>query len=394
MTDLSRAELKTTGPSRRDVLAYAGALGFGASLGSGRALAAAKDPRLVLIVLRGGIDGLSAVPPLGDRMLRDARGPLADECGQLPLDDFFALHPSLPKLHARFAAGEALVFHAVATPYRGRSHEDAQAALASGDLNIRDSGWLSRAAATMARDQDDRYRPLVAIGRSAPLVLRGPAPAVVCSPEVVRTFGPGALARFAGCGDRRPGLVQIAPAGLPSSGSGHSEPGGLERESAAAAGRLLAAPAAPRTAVLHLDGWDTHVDQAGPGGALARRLSALDNALSSLCDGLSPVWEDTVVMIVSEFGRSIGANATNGTGHGLGTVACLLGGAVRGGRVVADWPGLAQNRLVNGGLNATLDLRAVFKGVLHDHWHVPPDILAGEVFPDTGSIRPLAGLIH
>ncbi|WP_046866254.1 DUF1501 domain-containing protein [Microvirga massiliensis] len=394
MTDLLRAEPKSTGPSRRDVLAYAGALGFGAGFGSGPALATTKDPRLVLVVLQGGIDGLSAVPPLGDRLLRDARGPLAEECGQLPLDGFFALHPSLPTLHARFAAGEALVLHAVGTPYRGRSHEDAQAVLASGDPNIRKSGWLSRAAAIMARHQDDCRRPLLAIGRSVLLVLRGPAPAVVCSPEVVKDLGPDDFARIAGRGDGRPGLVQIAAAGLPGLGSGHSESGGLEQESTAAVGRLLAAPAGPRTAVLQLDGWDTHVSQAGPGGTLARRLSALDKALATLCDSLAPVWEDTVVMIVSEFGRSVGANATNGTDHGLGTVSCLLGGAVRGGRVLADWPGLAPNRLVNGGLDAILDLRAVFKGVLHDHWRMPPDLLAGEVFPDTGSIRPLLGLVH
>ena len=328
------------GPRRRDVLRAAGALTLAAGLPQ-RALARERDPRLVVVILRGGLDGLAAVPPLGDPAFRAARGgPAGERDSELPLDGFFALHPALPSLHARYRAGEALIVHAAATPYRGRAHDEGEAALEGGVAGRPDTGWLNRAASALPT-----VPGLVAIGASAPLILRGPAPALVCTPAALACAGPAGLARAASAHAGR-GPVRVA---APAFGGD-----ALCRMPLAAAGaaRLLADPEGARIAVLRCDGFDTHRDQAA---TLAVRLGALDETLSALADGLAPVWRETIVLVVGEFGRNVGANASGGTDHGVASVAVLIGGAVRGGEILTDWPGLAPPRLDEGALAATTD---------------------------------------
>jgi uncharacterized protein (DUF1501 family) len=168
----------------------------------------------------------------------------------------------------------------------------------------------------------------------------------------------------------------------------------MERRAARFAAHMLAAPEGCCIAVLPLDGFDTHFGQTGPGSRLARRLSALDGVLATLADGLAPCWSETVLMAVSEFGRSVGANAANGTEHGLATAVFLMGGAVQGGRVCAQWPGLAPGQLNGGALAATTDVRAAFKGVLRDHLGLSSSALENDVFPDSADIRPFADLVR
>jgi uncharacterized protein (DUF1501 family) len=130
-------------------------------------------------------------------------------------------------------------------------------------------------------------------------------------------------------------------------------------------------------------------------GALAQRLAGLDNALRALADGLGPLWPQTAVLIVTEFGRTAAMNGTRGTDHGTGGCAFLAGGAVRGGRVIADWPGLAREALLDSrDLRPTLDLRSVFKGVLDEHMRVDAKSLATQIFPDCSGARPLQGLMR
>ncbi len=161
------------------------------------------------------------------------------------------------------------------------------------------------------------------------------------------------------------------------------------------ASELMRSDGGPEIAVIEAGGWDTHANQGGAKGLLATRLAGLDLGLKSLADGLGPLWPQTAVLVVTEFGRTAEVNGTRGTDHGTGGCAFLVGGAVRGGRVVTDWPGLQRTALLdNRDLKPTLDLRSVFKGVLDEHLHVDANTLAKRVFPDSSGARPLQGLIR
>lgn len=360
--------------------------------------------RLVLVVLRGGLDGLAAVPAPGDPSFEPARGVLArDTTAALPLHGPFALHPALAHLHALIGQGEALVVHAAGLPYRERSHFDAQQVLESGGARPFeiDTGWLARALASDARRG-------IALNTAVPLVLRGPGEvdtwAPSSGPEPTadllarlerlyhedRVLGP-ALARARGLrleADMPVGaMAQMAPMGAPGTAAPAS--GRPAVALARRAAEFLARPGGPQAAVLELGGWDTHANQAAPNGALANGLRTLDAALGALRDVLRApeaqgAWGRTVVVVVTEFGRQVAANGTLGTDHGSGGTAFVLGGAVRGGRVLADWPGLAQrDRFEGRDLRITTDLRAVFRSVLGDHLGVSTAALDRVVFPGT-----------
>jgi uncharacterized protein (DUF1501 family) len=185
----------------------------------------------------------------------------------------------------------------------------------------------------------------------------------------------------------RGGLDDAKPKGSSSS------PQGMEQIAQGAA-RIMAEPAGPRLAALALDGWDTHTNEGGATGLLAKRLAGLDAAFASFERELKPVWKDTAILVMTEFGRTAHVNGSIGTDHGVGSAAFLLGGAVKGGRVIADWPGLKTERLFEGrDLMPTTDLRAVCKGVAQDLFGVSPRILGTQVFPDTLGVAPIKGLI-
>jgi uncharacterized protein (DUF1501 family) len=161
------------------------------------------------------------------------------------------------------------------------------------------------------------------------------------------------------------------------------------------AATLMRSDGGPQVAVMEAGGWDTHANQGGVKGTLAQRLTGLDNALRALADGLGPLWPQTAVLIVTEFGRTAAMNGTRGTDHGTGGCAFLVGGAVSGGRVIADWPGLARQALLDSrDLRPTADLRSLFKGVLDEHMHVDAKSLATRIFPDSSGARPLQGLMR
>jgi uncharacterized protein (DUF1501 family) len=161
------------------------------------------------------------------------------------------------------------------------------------------------------------------------------------------------------------------------------------------AATLMRSEGGPEVAVIEASGWDTHANQGGAKGALAQRLAGLDAALRALADELGSLWPQTAVLVVTEFGRTAAMNGTRGTDHGTGGCAFLVGGAVSGGRVMADWPGLASTALLeNRDLRPTLDLRSIFKSVLNEHLHVDARTLATRIFPDSSGARPLQGLIR
>ena len=358
--------------------------------------------RFVLIILRGGMDGLTAVPAIGDPAFADARGVLGQfASAPLALDNSFALHPLLPQLHAMYGRGELAVLHAVGLPYRERSHFDAQQVLESGGTRPHEitSGWLGRALALAGGG------PLsaVALETAVPLVLRGPTAVDSWAPSALPEPAPDLVARLAQMYRQDPALAQAlaraqglrAQSGMAANPSMPGAPGAYGGGRAAVA---LATKAADflqrgsRVAVMDLGGWDSHTNQMLPNGAMSNNLRTLDASLAALRDGLQPggVWARTAVLVVTEFGREVVPNGNLGTDHGTGGVAFVLGGAVHGGRVLSDWPGLARkDRFEGRDLRITSDLRAAMRGLLSDHLRVPRAALDALVLPGSASLGAL-----
>jgi len=396
--------------TRRGFLAGAAAFAAWARLPR-FAHAGSRDPRLLAIILRGAMDGLAAVPPVGDpdypSLRQDIAVGLAEKGPALPLDGLFGLNPALANLHRMYAGGHAAIIHAAATPYRGRSHFDGQDMLESGypDLGMRDTGWLNRALAALPEGERVAPAPGLAVGSAVPLVLRGSAPVLSWAPQILPRASEDTAARLmnlyfhrdeAMARALRDGLAAdlLAEDGL--KGAPPSLQGLARAWTAAATGaaKLMAKDDGPRIAALSLDGWDTHADQGAHRGRLANLFGALDQALAGIETELAPVWSDTVVLVLTEFGRTARPNGTMGTDHGTATVALVLGGAVRGGRVLGDWPGLRVEHLhEERDLKPTTDLRAVLKGVLHEHLGLPAGVLARHVFPGSSGVQPISGMI-
>jgi uncharacterized protein (DUF1501 family) len=374
-------------------------LGLGSAValgGASLALAAAPtDRRLVVVLLRGGMDGLAVVVPHGERDLATWRAGLVP-AGLLDLGGFWGLHPALPGLHRMYQQGDLLAVQAIASPDRSRSHFAAQDTLELGGHGIA-SGWLNRAAGLVPAHGGGEVA--LAVGAGTPLLLRGPAPVGSFLPQGAQHPPPDYYAAVLALNRADPvtgpplaralaerGFTEavLAGAALPTNR-------GAFPVLAEAAGRLLAAPDGPRIAALELGGWDTHVNQAP---RLAAALAPLDAGLTALRTGLDAAWARTVVLVVTEFGRTVRMNGSRGTDHGTATVALLLGGAVAGGRVAGAWPGLAAARLFEKrDLQPTTDVRALAKGVLAQHLGLDTGALA-RVFPDSAAARPMAGLLR
>jgi uncharacterized protein (DUF1501 family) len=402
-------------PSRRELLLASGTLFTWAYMPK-LALAEGRDPRFLAIVLRGALDGLATVAPVGDPNWMALRGDnaltLDGKTPALRLDDFFALNPAMPNLHRMFTANEAIVVHAAATPYRERSHFDGQDVLESGltKPGTSESGWLNRALAGLAPATriDPRGSKAFAVGPVTPLVVRGPAPVLSWSPQRVQPASADTAERLldlyrqsdpklAAVMEDHSKLVAIEHMGDMDQKAGIANPGQVRAyfaEVAGAAAKFLAQPDGPRVGALALDGWDTHFNEGIANGRLSQLLGALDAALDAVKTNMGPAWNETVVALVTEFGRTARINGTAGTDHGTATVALLVGGALKGGRVIADWPGLKDADLFeNRDLKATTDLRAVLKGLLRDHLRADERALAANVFPGSAAVQPMAGLV-
>ncbi len=390
----------------------AGALAVGGALLTTRLSFAGSggDSRLVVIILRGAVDGMAAVPPYGDPDYARLRGGLAIAApgatdGALRLDNLFGLHPQFAFLMEAYSAGELAVFHAVATAYRERSHFDGQDVLESGVMvpHAAQTGWLNRALAAAPQAGRGAERG-VALGSNVPLLMRGPAAVASWAPARLADLDEDTMQRIADLYAHDPLLgprlsaaqsadAMAADASQGMSGSAGAGANRYEEVIRATAG-FLANDAGPRVAVFDTTGWDTHANEGGARGQLGNRFAALDGALRTLKTQLGPTWRNTAVLAVTEFGRTAAVNGTGGSDHGTATAALLLGGAVYGGRVISDWPGLSSARLYQQrDLAPTLDLRAVLKATLVDHMGVAPGALEN-VFPDSGNIKPLRDLFR
>lgn len=364
------------------------------------AFGATTSKRLVVVVLRGGMDGLAAAPPVGDPAYAGARGVLAQQKAQtLSLDTTFGLHQSFENVHAMFRAGDATVIHAVCTPYRERSHFDAQNVLETGGVRpyARNAGWLNATLKALPAERAAGRREIgLALAQQAPLILRGDASVATWSPSPLPDANADTIARLMDLyGRRDPGLATALKSavdanGVAMAGDGMRVGARAIAPMTKAAAQFLKQPQGPVAAVIEMGGWDTHANQGAETGQLANNFALLDQGLAALKADLGETWRDTVVVVMTEFGRTVAPNGNRGCDHGTGAAAFLLGGAVRGGRVIAEWPGVAQNQLNEGrDLRATTDLRAVLKGVVRDHLGVSD----ANAFPDSAAVRPMDSLL-
>jgi uncharacterized protein (DUF1501 family) len=397
--------------SRRELLRRIG-IGSLAASSTGLCFARAEvDERLVLVVLRGALDGLAMVAPYGDGKYSSVRGELAlegpgSDNSVLKLDGMFGLHPALPTVKEFFLREEATVVHAVASPYRERSHFDGQDILENGVVSAgeRRDGWLNRALTPLGSELGNEIA--IALSQTTPLVLRGHSSTTSWAPSRLPEADDDTLRRLSSLYSNdeffRTRLNQAMEAQEIAGDmaemrkprrSGNDATQFIATMQQAA--KFLTTSDGPRIAVVESGGWDTHANQGSANGSLANKLTALDEGLGALRKELGDTWDKTVVAVVTEFGRTVKVNGTRGTDHGTGTAALLLGGAIQGGRIYADWPGLANRDLFEGrDLYPTTDIRSVFKGVLVQHLDVAEAYIEREVFPDSQSAPLMEGLIR
>ncbi|MBJ54502.1 MAG: Tat pathway signal protein [Gammaproteobacteria bacterium] len=330
--------------------------------------------KLAVIILRGAMDGLSAVIPYGDPLLASYRGALIpDDSSLLKLDNYFALHPAFTESFKLQQSGELGIVHAVASAYRERSHFDGQNVLESGlDIAMPNpSGWLNRALQLQTQQQ------AMALGQAVPLILRGEASVGSWSPPTLPAMNGDTLSRLQKLYDMdsflRPRLLEalnareIVGTDMDSEASLTGFPALVD-----AAASFLNAVNGPNIVVLENDGWDTHANQGTEQGTLPRKFAELDASLAQLKLGLGSTWQNTVVVVMTEFGRTVRVNGSLGTDHGTASVAFLAGGSVSkftsGSAVTGPWPGLGENSLRDGrDLQPTNDIRQLLVEVLNLH---------------------------
>jgi len=369
------------------------------------------DRRFVVVLLRGALDGMAAVAPVGDPLYQEKRGAIAlkppgEAGGTIALDRFFALHPALGVIEPYYRRGELLFVHAAGNGYHTRSHFDAQDLMETG-LTVKqgeNDGWLNRAIVLLQGGEKAQLG--LAVGGAVPLILRGKTQVASWEPQGVGAIDNDLIAALGPIYARDPLLGPALAEGIKAQafsntvlGNDPMAKGGMGfgpkafAALADAAGKLIAAPHGPRIAALDMGGWDTHVNQGAETGRLAQNMDGFAAGLDALAKAMGPAWRQTVVVAVTEFGRTVAVNGNNGTDHGTASVLFVMGGAVKGGRVAGDWPGLAQLQ-DDRDLRMTTDSRAVMKAVLREHLGLARSALDMKVFPDTAGIKPFDGLLR
>ncbi len=361
---------------------------------------AATERRFIFIVQRGAADGLNTLIPYAEPAYASARGALAiDTASALKLDGTFALHPSLIKLHALYAAEQATFFHAVASPYRDRSHFDGQNLLETGGTapyQLKD-GWMNRLVGLLPRTGKEA----IAFSPAVPMALRGPLEVTTYAPSALPQANDDLMIRVEQLYAKDPQLHAIWSSalearGMAADGTGGGMGGGAGRQDAGALGKMaagfLARADGPRIAMIETSGWDTH---SGQTARLASQLKKLDGLIAGLQEGLGAAWSKTVILVATEFGRTVAANGTGGTDHGTAAAAMLIGGAVQGGRIVADWPGLTGSNLHDGrDLKPTLALNSLMASACAQTFQLDPDHTAKSLFPNAGQAQAMPRLLR
>ena len=380
--------------TRRNFVALGASAVLASGLGPRMVFArAATERRFVFIIQRGAADGLGTLAPVGDPAFAGQRGALAEDFAAAPrLDSMFALHPSLVGVNKLYQAKQALFVHAVASPYRDRSHFDGQNVLETGGTSayqLKD-GWLNRLLTLLPADDK-----AIALAATIPMALRGGVEVASYAPSALPDASDDLLARVSAMYQDDPQLHGIWAQATETrmlTGDLASDNGKNAAATGALAAKLLAAPGGSRIAMIETGGWDTHAQQRG---RLAGQLKGLDAMIGGLQQGLGPLWDDTLVVVATEFGRTVKVNGTGGTDHGTGSVAMLLGGAAKGGRVVADWPGLGDAALYEGrDLRPTAGLDTVLNSAVAAHFGLAPTQTAAKLFPEIQRAGMLKDLVR
>lgn len=341
------------------------------------AMAASANRKLLFVIQRGAADGLAALAPIGDPAFSGLRGSHAEDAARgHKIESDFALHPRLGNLASLYKAGDALFVHAVATPYRARSHFDAQNVLESGAAKPYsiESGWMNRLVGELGGVES------VAIAQTLPLAMRGDAEVGSYTPPRLPTAGDDLLVRIGDLYARDPELGPMWNEAMELRAAvGEVARGNDGKSMGALAAKLMAGTTGAQIAMVESEGWDTHQNQKG---RLDKQFGQLDALLASFKESMGGEWGQTLVLVATEFGRTAAINGTGGTDHGTGSLAILAGGAVAGGRMVGDWPGL--HSLYEGrDLQPTSDLDALILTAVTQHFGLDDDRLASLLFPDT-----------
>ena len=350
------------------------------------------ERRFIFIIQRGAADGLNTVIPYADPDYAKLRGALGIDVSQATkLDSMFALHPALAETAKLYANKQALFVHAVASPYRNRSHFDGQNVLETGGTSayqIKD-GWMNRLLTLLPASQNEA----IAFATTVPMALRGKIEVTSYAPSALPQAPDDLLMRVEQLYAEDTQLHSLWNAAMEANNMADAVG---SKQDPASFGRLaasfLAKADGPRIAMIETGGWDTHTAQEG---RLARQLKSLDSMIAAMRDGLGPVWQKTTIVVATEFGRTAATNGTGGTDHGTGSTAMILGGDVNGGRVIADWPGLTQNSLYEGrDLKPTTNLNTLIASITGAGFGIDPAKIANTLFPDTNNGKVIEGLIH
>jgi uncharacterized protein (DUF1501 family) len=357
-----------------------------------------QNGRFVFILLRGGFDGLAALVPYGDPDYRALRGSFAYNASDLAtLDDTFGLAPGLSPLRAIWDANQLAVIHAMAIPHRTRSHFDGQAVLETGLDRPAGSadGWLNRLLQVMSGTRSG-----IAIAAGMPLSLTGSYQVETWSPTQLGAVDDAFLERLAvlyrtdaALQNRfEVALQQQELVGEEPMARGNARRGGITPLMQAAA-KILRQERGPNIAAMEFSGWDTHANQGMAGGALDRLLGQLAEGLVAFRNDMGTAWQNTTLVVMTEFGRTARPNGTRGTDHGTAGAGFVLGPRLAKSAIVADWPGLSSNALFEGrDLTPTLDTRAVLKSAIAGAFDLTPAQL-DRVFPNSTAARAVPGLM-
>ncbi len=346
--------------------------------------AANTQKRFIFIIQRGAADGLNTVIPYADPDYKRLRGALAIQ-NSIKLDGFFGLHPALKQTAALYQSGQALFLHGVASPYRERSHFDAQNVLETGGTVAYESkeGWMNRLLGLLPATQNEA----IALAASIPMALRGKYDVNAYAPSNLREAPDDLLMRVSQLYAQDAQLNALwqsamSANNLAEDASAKQDPANIGKLTA----NFLNQAEGPRIAMIETGGWDTHSAQEA---RLNKQLSALDSLIGALKTHLGANWQQTTVLVATEFGRTAAANGTGGTDHGTASAAMLLGGDLNGGRVIADWPGLSASQLYQGrDLKPTLNLNTVIASVIGERFHLDSAKVTQQLFANstTGSL--------
>ena len=382
--DFTRYSLGLDVMKRREFIKFSASLTLAGVTSWANSAQPAQAKRLLVIMLRGGMDGLAAIPPFADPDIGSLRTELLPS-NLLPGNQFFGIHPALPTFAECMDTGQATAIHATGFRYTGRSHFEGQDIMQSGVLKpyASASGWLGRAMRAA------QSKGGVAISIPMPLILRGDAVSETQYPSWMQAPPKATYELVTQLWSQVPELKPYALRLLDSdkirlASDGTPEPNQQRRTAfslAKEAAQKMQLPGGPVVGVLDLNGFDTHAGQGAAEGLNATKLKQIDDAIRGYREGIGAKWAQSLVITVTEFGRTASINGTLGSDHGWGSCILAAGGLVKTRGIVSQWPGLKKSQLFEGrDLKVTVDAMAVYADALQSVFGLPPELIQKEVF--------------